>query len=161
MSVWKGSFQTCDYSPKKSRSLGNTHPSRYTLQRSFPTLIALNDFSPDFGKFSFCFDHHRVPNLCLQDSSVRLIELVRGKRPSKTIGMNRRGRASFAPVKNYEQRACPSIPSALERVCCHVKKEMGPIGYGSCARTKNWEALRSQLCLNPDKLTVTCHGKLL
>ena len=49
--------------------LGDTHSGSDAfdceldaLQCSSLALVSLNDFSPDFGKFLFDFDHHRIAN---------------------------------------------------------------------------------------------------
>jgi hypothetical protein len=56
--------------------LGDTHPcgdafdcELDTLQHSSLALIALHDFSPNFGEFLFGSDYHRISNWCSQESS--------------------------------------------------------------------------------------------
>jgi len=78
--------------------VGDTHPRGNafngeldTLQHSSLALIALHNFSPDFGEFLFGSDYHRIANWCSQESSApSCLRWWRERKVSK-MSVRRRG----------------------------------------------------------------------
>jgi hypothetical protein len=82
-----------------------------TLQDSFLVLIPLNDFVPNFGKFPFDSDHHRIAYWCFQ-RILRTVSLESWRErklrdegakgaaslPSLEVSMSRRGAVTRAGV---------------------------------------------------------------
>jgi hypothetical protein len=92
--------------------LGDTHPGRDafdrkldTVQSSSETLISLNDFSPDFGKFLFGSDHHWIANWCSHESSARFFGEMAGTETFSDVGARGAAYVASLGVSN-EQGTC-------------------------------------------------------
>jgi hypothetical protein len=84
-----------------------------TLQCSSLTLIALNDFPPDLGKFLFDFDHQRITNLYSQDFlRTVLLDLWR-ERSFKDVGA--KGAAYVPPGLSPSRGRAVNRGDVLER----------------------------------------------
>jgi hypothetical protein len=93
--------------------VGDTHPRGNafngeldTLQHSSLALIALHNFSPDFGEFLFGSDYHRIANWCSQESSApSCLSWWRGTESFKDVGAKARLTLPTLGIF-FEQGAC-------------------------------------------------------